>query len=52
LRSVSVWDSHESIARFFGERLVPAYREARLSPEQARQSTFDVHTILVTPAAA
>jgi hypothetical protein len=51
-RSVSVWDSHESIARFVGERLVPAYREAGLSPEHAQQSTFDVHTILATPATA
>ena len=45
-RSVSVWDSHESMVRFFGDRLVPAYREAGLSPEHAQQSTFDVHTIL------
>ena len=51
-RSLSVWDTHESIARFFEDRLAPAYREAGLSPEHARPSTFDVHTIAATPATA
>ncbi|MBA2631599.1 MAG: hypothetical protein H0U86_01145 [Chloroflexi bacterium] len=32
--------------RFFGERLAPAYREAGLSLDTAKQSTFEVHTLV------
>jgi hypothetical protein len=45
-RVISVWDSGDSLQRFFGERLTPAYRAAGLSLEAARQSTFEVHTLV------
>jgi hypothetical protein len=45
-RSISVWDSPESISTFLEERLAPAYQEAGLSLENARQSRFDVHTVV------
>jgi len=45
-RVISVWDSNESLQRFFGERLAPAYREAGLSLDTAKQSTFEVHTLV------
>ena len=48
-RVISVWDSGESLQQFFGERLAPAYRAAGLSLEAARQSTFEVHTLVARP---
>jgi hypothetical protein len=48
-RVISVWDSGDSLHRFFGERLAPAYRAAGLSLETARQSTFEVDTLVVRP---
>ncbi len=47
-RVISIWDSPESLQRFFGERLAPAYREAGLSMDSVSRSTFDVHTYVTT----
>jgi len=46
-RVISIWDSPESLQRFFGERLAPAYRDAGLSLDNVRRSTFEVHTLVV-----
>lgn len=46
-RVISIWDSPESLQRFFGERLAPAYKDAGLSLDGAKRSTFEVHTLLV-----
>jgi hypothetical protein len=46
-RVVSVWDSHEAMERFFGERLAPAYGKAGLSLDGANRSMFEVHTAFV-----
>jgi hypothetical protein len=45
-RVISVWDSQESLQRFFAERLVPAYEKAGLSFDKMKRSTFEVHTHL------
>lgn len=46
-RVISIWDSPESLQRFFGERLAPAYKDAGLSLDGAKRSTFEVHTLMV-----
>jgi len=51
-RVISVWDSPESLQRFYGDRLAPAYENAGLSLEGMRRSTFEVHTAVVQPAEA
>jgi hypothetical protein len=45
-RVISVWDSVDSMRQFFGDRLAPAYRNAGLSLDSARQTTFEVHTLV------
>jgi hypothetical protein len=45
-RVISVWDSQASMQQFFGERLAPAYRQAGLSLDTAKQSVFEVHTLV------
>lgn len=43
-RVISVWESQDSLQRFFEERLAPAYQQAGLSLDGVNRSTFDVHT--------
>ena len=43
---MSVWESEEAIARFFEDRLGPAYRAAGVTVEESRRETFAVHTIV------
>lgn len=45
-QTVSVWKSEEAIARFFEERLGPAYRAAGVAVDESRRETFAVHTIV------
>jgi len=42
-RVVSVWDSEESLERFFSTRLPAAFREVGLAPERLTRSTFEVY---------
>jgi hypothetical protein len=51
-RVISIWDSPESLQRFFGERLAPAYQDAGLSLDGAKRSTFEVHTLVVADGGA
>ncbi len=44
-RFISVWDSEEARDRFFAGRLLPAYREVGLSPEDMKRTVFEVHTL-------
>ena len=46
VRIISVWDSQESIQRFFEERLGPAQREVGVSHENAKRTVFDVTTLV------
>lgn len=45
-RVISIWDSPDSMRQFFGDRLAPAYQEVGLSLASARQTTFEVHTLV------
>lgn len=47
-RVISVWDSSESLQRFFGERLAPAYQKAGLSMDSVQRSMFDFHTFVTS----
>jgi hypothetical protein len=42
-RVVSIWDSEESMERFFSTRLPAAFREVGLAPERLTRSTFAVY---------
>jgi hypothetical protein len=45
-RVISVWDSEEARARFFAERLAPAYDEAGLSLDSVMRTQFEVDTLV------
>ena len=45
-QTVSVWESEEAIARFFEERLGPAYQDAGVTVTASRRETFAVHTFV------
>jgi hypothetical protein len=45
-QTVSVWESEDAIARFFEDRLGPAYRAAGVTVAESRRETFAVHTIV------
>ncbi len=46
MRIISVWDSEESIQRFFEQRLAPAQREVGVPHENAKRTVFDVTTLV------
>ena len=45
-QTVSVWESEDTMYRFFAERLGPAYRDAGVTVDESRRETFAVHTIV------
>lgn len=45
-RIVSVWDSQDTLQRFFAERLGPAYDAAGLSLDRMTRTIFEVHTLV------
>jgi hypothetical protein len=51
-RAISVWDDHQSLQRFFDDRLTAAYHAANVSPEATAQKTFEIHTLLAPEFAA
>jgi len=51
-RVISVWDSPESMQRFFAERMGPAFAAAGVSPAGSTRSTFEIHTLVSTDRAA
>jgi hypothetical protein len=45
-RVISVWDSGESRERFFADRLAPAYKDAGLSLESIKRTTFEIQMLV------
>ena len=43
---ISIWDSDESRERFFADRLAPAYKDAGLSLESIKRTTFEIEMLV------